>query len=159
MLNPIQRQNRIAILEKLPVNLKKAVNGLNDEQLNTPAREGGWTLRQIVHHLADAHMNGIIRMKLLLTESYPTLKTYDQDEWAGLIDSSLLPIRHSVAILEGLHARWTVLLKNLSETQWQRKAYHPENGDITLEDLLVTYAGHCENHLEQINQLRISRKW
>lgn len=157
-MNTAERDEMIAKIKRLPEIVDQAVAGLNDEQLNTRYREGGWTVRQVVHHLADSHMNAFTRMKLAITEEKPTLKTYDQDEWAKLPDSKT-PVAGSLAILRGLHERWGCLLDNLSESDWQRPAYHPERGDITVTDLLKIYANHGEKHVSQITDLRTNRGW
>jgi len=153
-----ERQKQIDRIEELPRLLEEAVRGLDDEQLDTPYREGGWTVRQVVHHLADSHANAVTRMKLILTEDHPTLKTYDQDEWAGLADSAL-PLEPSLAIVRGLHQRCTALLRAVPEEAWPRTAFHPERGDITLDDLLGLYAGHGANHVRQITDLRARQGW
>lgn len=153
-----ERQKQIDRIEELPRLLEEAVRGLNDEQLDTPYREGGWTVRQVVHHLADSHANAFIRVKLTLTEERPALKPYDQDEWARLTDTAL-PLEPSLAILRGLHQRWTALLRAVPEEAWPRAAYHPERGDITLDDQLNLYAGHGANHVRQIADLRARQGW
>jgi len=158
MLSKKERAEKIASIQNAPVSLENAIRQLNDAQLDTPYREGGWTVRQVVHHLADSHMNAYVRMKLVLTEKHPTLKPYDQNSWATLSDATM-PITHSTAILKGLHARWTHLLERVPESAWSRTAFHPENGEMTLEDLLTTYAAHGENHVSQITGLRKARGW
>jgi hypothetical protein len=159
MLTSVERQHLIGDMQRLPANLEVALKGLNDRQLDTPYREGGWTIRQVVHHLADSHLNGFMRMKLILTEEQPTLKPYDQEAWARTADVVQTPILSSLAILKGLHARWSALLESLPESSFQRTAYHPEIGEITLDDLLVTHARHGGNHLAQITGLRVERGW
>ncbi|MDH4069359.1 MAG: putative metal-dependent hydrolase [Ignavibacteria bacterium] len=153
-----ERKGKIARIGKLPSILMEALRGLKDEQLDTPYRKGGWTVRQVVHHLADSHMNAMIRMKLILTEDHPTLKTYDQEKWAELADN-VLPIEHSMMIVKGLHDRWVALLEQVSEEDWSRSADHPESGEVTLDDLLNIYANHGENHVKQITGLRSARGW
>jgi len=152
------RQQEIDKIHRLPSLLVEALRGLNDEQLDTPYREGGWTVRQVVHHLADSHLNAMIRMKLILTEERPTLKGYDQELWAELPDYDL-PIEHSIMILKGLHDRWRALLEQMPDDAWSRSAIHPETGKVTLDDLLNTYAKHGENHLGQITGLKSSQGW
>jgi hypothetical protein len=159
MSTPKERNEKIAKIRKLPEQLELAVKGLDEQQLDTPYRPGGWTVRQVVHHLADSHMNAYVRMKLMLTEDTPTLKPYDQDEWAKLVDSSKLPIRTSLSILKGLHDRWTFLLESLPDAAWNRAGHHPERGDVTLESMLTTYAGHGEKHIGHITGLRTSKGW
>jgi hypothetical protein len=159
MLTTTERREKIAKIQQLPAVLKAAVQGLNDRQLDTPYRTGGWTVRQVVHHLADSHMNAVIRMKLILTEEAPTLKPYNQDAWAKLIDTSTLPIQSSLALLTGLHERWTKLLESLPDGAWIRTAHHPERGDVSLESMLITYSGHGEKHVGQITGLRNAQGW
>lgn len=153
-----ERQGRIARIRGLPSALEAVVSDLGDEQLDTPYREGGWTVRQVVHHLADSHLNGFARMKLVLTEDRPTLKPYDQDEWARLPDARL-PITSSLLILRGLHERWASLLEAVPETHWPRSGWQPEVGDVTLEELLDLYARHGESHMGQIAKLRVAKGW
>ncbi len=154
-----ERKERIARIREMPAALERVVQGLTDEQLDTPYRDGGWTVRQVVHHLADSHLNGYGRMKLLLTEERPTLKTYDQDRWAKLPDAREGPIQTSLALLRGLHARWAALLERLPDSAWTRAGDHPEVGAVTLEDLLDLYARHGESHMGQIAKLRASKGW
>jgi hypothetical protein len=152
------RAQKIKALRELPQILSTALQGLNDSQLDTPYREGGWNSRQIVHHIADSHMNAFIRMKLILEEEHPTLKTYDQDAWAIGNDykSSIEP---SLAIITGLQERMATLLENIRETDWPRTAHHPERGEVSLDDLLETYHWHGAHHAEQITTLRKERNW
>jgi hypothetical protein len=154
-----ERAARIEQIRDLPSALHAALRGLTDEQLDTPYRPGGWTVRQVVHHLADSHMNAFVRMKLILTEDRPTLKPYDQNAWALLPDSSTAPLGASLALLDGLHARWTIVLTGVREEQWGRSARHPETGELTLEGLLQTYSAHCAKHLGHILGLRTARGW
>jgi uncharacterized damage-inducible protein DinB len=158
-VNKIDRKNKIDEIANLPSKLREVLQDLKNDQLNTPYREGGWTVRQLVHHLVDSHINGYIRMKLLLTEDQPVLKTYDQDEWAKLTDATQMPIEHSLIILDGLHSRWENLLINVSEVDWLKTALHPEIGRVSLNDLLNTYAEHCANHVQQIMKLRSAMNW
>ncbi len=159
MESKANRDKLIAQIRELPAKLKAAVNGLNQTQLSTPYREGGWTVRQVVHHLLDSHMNAFVRMKLVLTEDHPTLKTYRQEEWARLPDADEAPISLSLVALEGLHGRWIILLKSLAESDWERTAFHPDNGDMSIDDLLRIYAAHGENHVSQISGLRNAKGW
>ena len=149
----------ISEIETLPSQLEEAVRGLDDSQLDTPYRAGGWTVRQVVHHVADSHMNAFIRMKLILTEENPTLKPYDQDRWAAQADVSGVPVERSLEIVRGLHARWVLLLRAAGEAAWQRPAHHPERGKVTLEDMLKTYSGHGRKHVGHITSLRRARGW
>jgi uncharacterized damage-inducible protein DinB len=153
------RNNFIDQIKQLPEELGKAVAELSDEQLDTPYREGGWTVRQVVHHLVDSHINAMIRMKLLITENYPTLRPYLQEEWAKLPDTNKMPVQTSLAILKGLHTRWGYLLERLPEDVWIRKGFHPEDGEVVLEGLLRSYANHGNNHLKQITVLKENMGW
>jgi hypothetical protein len=153
------RATQIAAVRELPATLEGAVHGLTTAQLDTPYRPGGWTVRQVVHHLADSHMNAFIRMKLILTEDRPRLKPYDQERWAETADVAGVPIEPSLEIIRGLHERWVAMLERVPEGSWKRAAVHPESGDVTLESLLATYAHHGENHVGHILQLRASRGW
>ena len=159
MLTSAERQDMMAKIQRLPADLEVAVQGLNERQLDTPYREGGWTVRQVVHHLADSHLNGFVRMKLILTEERPTLKPFDQNTWAQTVDVTQTPILSSLAILKGLHARWSALLEGLPEASLQRTAFHPEIGEVTLDDLVAIHARHGDNHLAQITGLRAERGW
>lgn len=153
------RSTQIEAIGSLPEQLEAAVRGLTDEQLDTPYRQGGWTVRQVVHHLADSHMNAFVRMKLILTEQRPRLKAYEQERWADTADVAGVPIEASTEILRGLHRRWVMLLQAVRQESWTRAADHPETGEVTLESLLAVYAHHGENHVGQILQLRASRGW
>ncbi len=159
MLTSEERQERISSIADFPSHLEPEITGLDDQQLDTPYREGGWTIRQVVHHLADSHMNAFIRMKLVLTEDHPTLRPYLQDEWAKLPDTSETPIASSLTILKGLHSRWTHLLRNVAMSGWQRGSTHPEVGEMTLDDLLDTYAKHGVTHLGEITELKKAKGW
>jgi hypothetical protein len=154
----MDRQQMIDALKVLPDQVSDAVRGLNERQLDTPYRQDGWTVRQVVHHLADSHMNAFIRVKLILTEERPALKPYSQDDWARLSDSRL-PVDASVAILRGLHERWAELLGSLPQASWNRAGFHPERGEVTVDSLLATYAGHGAKHVEQILSLRRAKGW
>jgi hypothetical protein len=143
----------------LPDDLERAVQSLDEQQLNTSYREGGWNIKQVVHHLADSHMNAIIRFKLGLTEENPTVKTYDEAAWAKLDDVEKVPINVSVTILHGLHLRWVSTLKNISDEQWQRTVFHPEHQQITLWFLLGMYAWHGKHHVAHITSLKERNNW
>jgi hypothetical protein len=147
-----ERKERIEKIRCFPEQLEVLVSGLSDDDLNTPYMAGEWTVSQNVHHVADSHMNAFIRFKLIYTEDTPNLKAYNQDLWAQLPDGHHLPLEYSLSILRGLHARWCVLLDQLSEEQWACSGLHPENGMITLDDILQTYAGHGEGHIDQIQR-------
>ena len=147
-------------LEFLPSGLEAAVQNLDAHQLRTPYREGGWTVQQLVHHVADSHMNAYIRFKLGLTEENPTLKTYDEKEWAKLPDSDLIPINVSLTLLHALHRRWLATIKELSEDQWERTVFHPQHKiEMSLWNLLGMYAWHGKHHTRHILALRERMKW
>ncbi len=154
-----ERRKKIDRIRALPSLLEETVKGLNDKQLDTPYREGGWTVRQVVHHLADAHLNAFVRMKLMLTEERPAIKPYNQDAWAAQPDSTEMPIGVSLEILRGLHDRWCKLLERVPEGGWTRTALHPERGEVTLESQLSVYAGHGDKHVEHIANLRRVKGW
>ncbi len=152
------RLGAIATLADLPSELRNAIKGLAYAQLNTPYRDGGWTLRQVVHHLADSHMNAFIRVRLALTEDWPTIKPYNEAAWATLHDCTS-PVEWSLEILESLHARWVILLQSLDDTQWQRGFRHPENGPQTVELATLIYAWHSRHHVAHITHLRAKQHW
>ena len=150
----------IQTIADFPSKLKQEVAHLSNEQLETPYRPEGWTIRQVVHHCADSHMNSFIRFKLALTEDKPTIKPYFEDRWAELPDSKNMPIASSLQLLEGLHFRWTVLLKSLSDENLERKFIHPEHGnEIALKENIGVYAWHCEHHLAHITELKKRKGW
>jgi hypothetical protein len=148
----------IATLAALPENLRSAVYGLSDAQLDTPYREGGWTVRQLVHHIADSHMNAYARTKLALTEDWPAIKPYDEKLWARLPDS-VLPVEVSLEILDPLHRRWVAVFKSLSGADWERGYQHPERGRTTLLQALALYDWHARHHVAHITELRKSKGW
>lgn len=154
-----QRRHYIADLRDLPTVLEQATAGLDDTQLDTPYRDGGWTIRQVVHHVADSHINAFIRIKLILTEDYPTLRPYDQDRWAELPDTLTLPINVSLRLLHNLHERMATVVETAADDAWSRMAYHPENGDMSFEEVVRNYAGHGKHHAEQILDLRNRMGW
>jgi len=158
-LTPHVRTGLIGRIAALPERARAAVAGLDDAHLDTPYREGGWSPRQIAHHLADSHLNAFIRIKLALTEDHPTIKPYDQAAWAGQADVAGVPVAASLDILGGLHARWTHLLGSLSDDGFARTVKHPEIGDIDVDFLLQLYAWHGDHHVTQIEQLRERRGW
>jgi len=153
-----ERTAKIARIAACPPALRAAVADLTDEQLDTPYRDGGWTVRQVVHHLADSHANAYLRFRWVVAEDHPTLKTYDQDVWARFPDSRM-PIAPSLMIVDGLHERWTNFLLALPEEAWSRTANHPERGEISLEDLLDMYSEHGVSHVKQIADLRARKSW
>lgn len=139
-------------IRALPRLVREAVAGATEEQLGRRYRDGGWNARQVIHHLADSHMNAYIRTRLILTEQGPTLKAYDQDAWARLADAAEGPLEPSLAILDGLHARWAALFEALPEEALEQVGYHTENGPVTLKRILESYAAHGDLHLGHIRQ-------
>jgi uncharacterized damage-inducible protein DinB len=146
-------------IAQLPASLRQAVQGLSEEQLDTPYREGGWTIRQVVHHLADAHMNAYIRFKLALTEETPTIKPFDEAEWAELPDGKSAPAEVSLALLEALHDRWVRLMKAMSPADFERMIDHPEAGKMALSLVAALYAWHGRHHVGHITALRQQKGW
>ena len=158
-LTESQRRELIDAIAQTPAKLRAAVAGLNDKQLDTPYRPGGWTVRQVVHHLPDSHLNSFVRFKLALTEDEPTIKPYDEARWAELPDSKA-PIEVSLSLLEDLHKRWILLLNALAPAEWQRTLRHPERpGPTTLDDNLQIYAWHGRHHVAHITALRERNGW
>jgi len=153
------RSEFIKTIESLPYLLRKEVENLSDEQLNTPYREGGWTIRQVVHHLPDSHLNSYVRFKLALTEDNPKVKTYEEHLWAELKDTFETPIEVSLNLINSLHKRWVVLLKSLSDEQFERTFNHPEWGNIPLDKTLALYAWHSRHHLAHITELKKRMNW
>ena len=143
----------------LPAKLRAAVEGLTDEQLDTPYREGGWTPRQIAHHVPESHMNAYIRFKLALTEDNPTIKPYAEDRWAQLDDTQSTPVEVSLQLLESLHERWVRLLRSLTPDQWKRTFRHPDMGEMTLDKTLALYVWHGKHHVAHITELRKRMSW
>jgi hypothetical protein len=148
----------ICDIELLPERLRKEVQSLSFGQLDTPYRPDGWTIRQVVHHLADSHCNAWIRLKLALTEEQPTICTYQQDSWAQLHDSEL-PVDASLDMLTGIHKRWATLLGSLNDTQLERTFYHPESGVWTIRKHTAQYAWHSNHHLGHIQTLKKRNDW
>ncbi len=149
----------MAAIAGLPSALREAVAGLDDPQLDTPYREGGWTVRQLVHHVADSHINAYVRMRLALTEDWPTIKPYEEAEWAKLEDARTLPVEVSLALLESLHRRWVVLLGSLSEADWERGYVHPESGREKLDAVAAIYSWHSRHHVAHVTGLRKRMGW
>jgi len=155
---PERRDEFIAVIVGAPAALRQAVAGLSEEQLETRYRN--WTIRQIVNHMADSHVNSYVRFKWTLTEELPTIKAYDEARWAALSDSRTGDVRVPLALLEGLHARWVHLLRSMTPEQFARGFVHPETGQtVTLSAALCYYAWHCRHHTAQIRWLREQRGW
>ena len=142
-----------------PANLRSAVRGLSEAQLDTPYRLGGWTVRQVVHHVPDSHSNAYTRFKLTLTEDVPTIKPYDEGAWAKLDDTRTTPIETSLAMMDALHDRWVRLLRSLGPADFARTLNHPENGIMNLDQLLALYAWHGAHHVAHITNLRRQNNW
>ena len=145
-----ERRTLIDEIAALPAQLRAATEGLDDARLDTPYRPGGWTKRQVVHHLADSHVNAYVRFMLALTEDEPTIKPYDEKAWAELPYPRTAPIATSLQLLASLHARWTETLREVKDDQWSRSIIHPENGRMTLDALVHSYAWHCRHHLAHV---------
>lgn len=145
-------------IEELPVLLQNAVKDLNDNQLDTPYRMGGWTIRQVVHHVADSHLNAYGRFKLALTEDQPIIKSYDQEKWAELPDSTL-PVTISLSLLDALHKRWVTLLRSLTPSELEKTFIHPESGEVSVGKNIGIYAWHGRHHLAHITSLRSRKGW
>jgi uncharacterized damage-inducible protein DinB len=152
------RSNLVQTIKDLPANISAAVAGLTDEQLDTPYRESGWTLRQTVHHVADSHMNAYIRFKLALTEDVPTIRPYYEDRWADLSDSKM-PVRVSLDIIDGVHQRWANLLDSMKDADFEREIEHPETGVWQLGKMLGLYAWHGRHHTAHITTTRERNGW
>lgn len=149
----------ISEIEQVPAKLRVAVTGLSVQQLDTPYRDGGWTVRQVAHHVPDSHMNAYVRYKLALTEDVPTIKPYAEDRWAQLGDTKTTPVEVSLALLESLHDRWVRLLRSLGPTDWKRAFRHPELGVVLLEKNLALYAWHGKHHVAHVTELRKRMGW
>jgi uncharacterized damage-inducible protein DinB len=154
-----ERRTMIEDIAAAPALLRKAVHDLEDEQLDTPYRDGGWTVRQVVHHLGDSHLNAYIRLKLALTEDEPTIKPYDEAAWATLGDSVSTPITVSVTLLESLHERWMHVFRAMSAADFARTFRHPDHGAVTLDWLVAMYSWHSRHHVGHITALRERRGW
>jgi hypothetical protein len=154
-----ERRDAIERIAQLPEQLAAAIDGMTSERLDTPYRTGGWTVRQVVHHLPDSHLNAYVRFKLALTEDEPTIKPYDEARWALLGDSRDTPIAVSVALLRALHKRWVILLRAMRPEDFARRVNHPERGNETLDSKLGEYAWHGQHHLAHITALRRRMGW
>jgi hypothetical protein len=159
---PVAVESRPRLIEQIeaaPGGLREAVRGLNEEQLDTPYRPGGWTVRQTVHHVADSHINSYVRLRLALTEDEPVIKPYDEAKWADLADARTLPVEISLDLLDNLHRRWVVLLRSLSDADFARTFRHPEVGLLRLDTNLALYAWHGQHHTAHITALRERNGW
>lgn len=154
-----ERELLIQQIERVPSELRTAVAGFSSEQFDTPYREGGWTVRQVVHHVPDSHMNAYIRFKLALTEEEPTIKPYQEARWAELADTRSYPVESSLATLELLHQRWVLLMRGMQEADWQRTFRHPDLGVISLGRNLGLYAWHGNHHVAHVTRLRERMGW
>jgi len=152
-MSPEERQQHINTIREFPAKLEALISGLSDEQINTRYMPDEWSVRQIVHHVADSHMNSVIRLKLILTEERPPLKGYNQEAWAELTDNDAVPLEASLYILKGLHQRWVAIFERLTDVQWTRAGMHSEIGEVTPEDLVKMYAEHGENHIAHIKKV------
>ena len=158
-MSATQRTAAIDTIAQTPANMRQAVRGLSAAQLDTPYRPGGWTVRQVVHHVPDSHLNAFIRTKLALTENEPTIKPYDEKAWANLADVPSTPIEVSLTLLETVHQRWNYILRGLSEADYSRTFRHPEHGVRTLDWMVALYAWHGPHHVAHITSLRARNGW
>lgn len=157
--SPEQRQPWIDSLASTPARLRASVAGLTKEQLETPYRPGGWTVRQLVHHVPDSHLNAYVRFKLALTEDVPTIKPYDQDAWSELADVRETPVETSLVLLEVVHDRWLCLVRALDPMAFERRYRHPDTGNHSLDYMLAHYAWHGDHHIAQIDALKTRAGW
>ncbi|HMD41229.1 MAG TPA: putative metal-dependent hydrolase [Candidatus Acidoferrum sp.] len=155
---PELRQAAIEEIASTPAKMRAAVTGLNDAQLDTPYREGGWTVRQVVHHVPDSHMNAFVRLKLALTEEKPTIKPYNEAAWAELADAKM-PVEISQALLDSVHARWDTLWRAMKPEHFSRVLVHPDHGERTVDWLVFVYAWHGKHHTAHITELRKQKGW
>lgn len=159
-ITPARREGWITELADAPAQLRAAVQGLSEAQFATPYREGGWTVRQVVHHVPDSHLNAYVRFKLALTEDNPTIRPYEEARWAELPDSAATQIGVSLVLLEALHRRWVVLLRAMQEPEWSRTFFHPEhNKSFRLDRILAMYAWHGRHHVAHITTFRERMGW
>ena len=154
-----ERRAAIEAIAATPAKLRSAVKGLSESQLDTPYRPGGWSVRQLVHHVADSHLNAYTRFRLALTEDNPTIKPYDEAKWAELPDARTLPVNVSLDLLDALHERWVSLLRSASPDAFARPLTHPENGPMTLDSMLTIYSWHGRHHTAHVSALRERMKW
>jgi hypothetical protein len=158
----VSASERAAFIDQVaacPAELRRAISGLSEVQLDTPYRPGGWTVRQVVHHVPDSHLNAYVRMKLALTEDDPTIRTYEEARWAELPEARTAPPELSLALLDALHARWTLLLRSLEPGQFARAYRHPEMGRMSIDTALAMYAWHSRHHVAHVTDLRSREGW
>lgn len=158
-VSPADRTTYAAQIAALPKEMRAAVAGLTDAQLDTPYRPEGWTVRQVVHHVVDSHINSYVRFRWALTEDEPDIKTYDEKAWATLPDAASAPVALSLNLLDAVHARWSALLRTLTPEDWSRALVHPKSGRMTLDDMLALYAWHGRHHVAHITELRAREGW
>ncbi len=159
-LTPDERRTAMDTIAAAPLRMREAIRGLDDEQLDTPYRDGGWTVRQVVHHVPESHMNAYIRLKLALTEFNPVIKPYEESLWATLPDTRNTPIETSMKLLESLHERWDTLMRHLGQAEFRRTFRHPDHdGDLSLDWLLAMYSWHGRHHVAHITSLRDRMRW
>ena len=158
-VTPARRKQAMGEIASLPAKMRAAVMGLNDVRLDTPYRAGGWTVRQVVHHVPDSHLNAYIRLKLALTEDNPTIKPYDQEAWSRLEDSKSTPVEVSLALLTAVHERWDRIWRSLKPEQFSRSLIHPESGERNVDWLLFLYEWHGKHHAAHITELRQQKGW
>jgi len=159
---PLTESRRLELIEQIaeaPERLRAAIHGLNHEQLDTPYRHGGWTVRQVIHHVPDSHLNAYVRFKLALTEDTPTIKPYAEALWAELPDTGRTAPEVSLALLDALHKRWVILLRAMGSAEWERTLHHLEKGRLTLDQVLAIYAWHGRHHVAHITSLREREGW
>lgn len=159
---PLAEADRSTLIDSIadtPARVREAVQGLSEEQLDTPYREGGWTIRQVVHHLPDSHLNAYVRFKLAMTEEAPTIRPYDEARWSELADGRSAPVAVSLDLLDALHARWLLLLRSLSDADFARPLVHPEMGSLTIGTLVRMYEWHGRHHVAHITGLRERSGW
>lgn len=157
-ITPEIRRSHIQTISDLPSKIRTAISGLDDLQLDTEYRADGWTIRQVVHHIADSHMNSYCRFKIALTEELPTIRAYYEDRWAEMSDSKL-PIEGSLNIIDGVHSRWAVILNSMSDGDFGRKLIHPETGEWRLDKMLALYDWHSKHHTAHITNLLEKKGW
>ncbi|RKS98160.1 YfiT family bacillithiol transferase [Chryseobacterium defluvii] len=159
-ISDIELDEHIKVIKSFPGRLKNLIEDFNDDQLDTQYREGGWTVRQLINHIADSHINSFIRFKLALTEDNPTIKPYDEAKWAELQDSRNMPVKPAMRMIKGTHQRWAILLKSLTNKQFERTFHHPEQQkDYDLRNYLAFYVWHCHHHFAHIENLKKEKGW